>query len=196
MRFFQNSADDTQLYFAFTFQPNDRTVAELISPCLADASTWMKKHHLNLTQTPSVNNNIIQVRFLQATLQKKNPQVFPSSIRHWSLHIEPSLDLNSPTYPYKHKEAHNHFLKHLLLWLEWIFQFRLYFKKSSENSLLFNLHLYLSWYFSDHVLDFAFCHSQAVVERVLKKHTQVMVPLPSRKCSVSRVKVLVQKLLE
>ncbi len=32
-----------------------------------------------------------------------------------------------------------------------------------------------------------------VVERVLKKHTQVKVPLPSKKCSVSRVKVVVQK---
>ncbi len=31
-----------------------------------------------------------------------------------------------------------------------------------------------------------------VVERVLKKHTQVNVPLPSKKCSVSRLKVLVQ----
>ncbi len=31
-----------------------------------------------------------------------------------------------------------------------------------------------------------------VVERVLKKHTQVKVPLPSIKCSVSRVKVLVR----
>ncbi len=30
----------------------------------------------------------------------------------------------------------------------------------------------------------------AVVERLLKKHTQVKVPLPSKKCSVSRVKVL------
>ncbi len=32
-----------------------------------------------------------------------------------------------------------------------------------------------------------------VVERVLKKHTRVKVPLPSKKCSVSRVKALVQK---
>ncbi len=32
-----------------------------------------------------------------------------------------------------------------------------------------------------------------VVERVLKKHTQVKVHLPSKKCSVSRVKVLVKK---
>ncbi len=32
-----------------------------------------------------------------------------------------------------------------------------------------------------------------VVERVLKKHTQVKVPLPSKKYSVSRVKGLVQK---
>ncbi len=31
------------------------------------------------------------------------------------------------------------------------------------------------------------------MERVLKKYTQVKVPLPSKKCSVSRVKVLVQK---
>uniref|UniRef100_A0A672NYH6 Janus kinase and microtubule-interacting protein 3-like n=1 Tax=Sinocyclocheilus grahami TaxID=75366 RepID=A0A672NYH6_SINGR len=35
-----------------------------------------------------------------------------------------------------------------------------------------------------------------VVERVLKKYTQVKVPLPSQKCSVSRVKVLVQKTTE
>ncbi len=33
---------------------------------------------------------------------------------------------------------------------------------------------------------------QTVVERVLIKHTQVKVPLPSKKCSVSGVKELVQ----
>ncbi len=33
------------------------------------------------------------------------------------------------------------------------------------------------------------------LERVLKKQTQVKVPLPSKKCSVSRVKVLVQKMI-
>ncbi len=39
----------------------------------------------------------------------------------------------------------------------------------------------------------AFVFIHAVVERVLKKHTQVKVPLPSKKCSVVKVKVLVQK---
>ncbi len=33
----------------------------------------------------------------------------------------------------------------------------------------------------------------AEVEKLLKKHTQVKVPLPSKKRSVSRVKLLVQK---
>ncbi len=44
-------ADDTQLYFSF--QPDDPTVAALISGCLADISAWMKEHHLqpNLTKT-------------------------------------------------------------------------------------------------------------------------------------------------
>ncbi len=34
---------------------------------------------------------------------------------------------------------------------------------------------------------------QQVVERVQKKHTQIQVQLPSKECSASRVKVLVQK---
>ncbi len=40
------------------------------------------------------------------------------------------------------------------------------------------------------VLPFIFL---SVVEIALKKHTQVKVPLPSKKCSVCIVKVLVQK---
>ncbi len=36
-------------------------------------------------------------------------------------------------------------------------------------------------------------NNKSVVERVLKKHTQVEVPLPSKKRSASRVKILVQK---
>uniref|UniRef100_A0A672NUM1 Disco-interacting protein 2 homolog C-like n=1 Tax=Sinocyclocheilus grahami TaxID=75366 RepID=A0A672NUM1_SINGR len=48
-----------------------------------------------------------------------------------------------------------------------------------------------SYQWMSRVLQFAFfC---PLVERVLKKYTQVKVPLPSKKCSVSRVKVLVQK---
>ncbi len=39
-------ADDTQLYLSF--QPDDPTVAARISGCLADISTWMKEHHLQL----------------------------------------------------------------------------------------------------------------------------------------------------
>ncbi len=39
-------ADDTQLYLSF--QPDDPTVAERISGCLADISAWMKEHHLQL----------------------------------------------------------------------------------------------------------------------------------------------------
>ncbi len=37
-------ADDTQL----SFRPDDPTVAARISGCLADISTWMKDHHLQL----------------------------------------------------------------------------------------------------------------------------------------------------
>ncbi len=39
-------ADDTQLYLSF--QPDDPTVAARISGCLADISTWIKDHHLQL----------------------------------------------------------------------------------------------------------------------------------------------------
>ncbi len=39
-------ADDTQLYLSF--QPDDPMVAARISGCLADISTWMKEHHLQL----------------------------------------------------------------------------------------------------------------------------------------------------
>ncbi len=39
-------ADDTQLYLSF--QPDDPLVAARISGCLADISTWMKEHHLQL----------------------------------------------------------------------------------------------------------------------------------------------------
>ncbi len=39
-------ADDTLLYLSF--QPDDPTVAALISGCLADISAWIKEHHLQL----------------------------------------------------------------------------------------------------------------------------------------------------
>ncbi len=39
-------ADDTQLYLSF--QPDDPTIAARISGCLADISTRMKEHHLQL----------------------------------------------------------------------------------------------------------------------------------------------------
>ncbi len=39
-------ADDTQLYLSF--QPDDPTVAARISGCLAEISTWIKDHHLQL----------------------------------------------------------------------------------------------------------------------------------------------------
>ncbi len=44
-------ADDTQLYLSF--RPDDPTVAARISGCLADISTWMKEHllQLNLAKT-------------------------------------------------------------------------------------------------------------------------------------------------
>ncbi len=39
-------ADDTQLYLLF--HPDDLTIAARISACLADISSWMKDHHLQL----------------------------------------------------------------------------------------------------------------------------------------------------
>src|SRR4029434_1402235 len=39
-------SDDTQLFLSFP--PEDTTVSSLISDCLADISTWMKNHHLQL----------------------------------------------------------------------------------------------------------------------------------------------------
>ncbi len=39
-------ADDTQLYLSF--RPDDLTIAARISACLADISSWMKDHHLQL----------------------------------------------------------------------------------------------------------------------------------------------------
>ncbi len=41
-------ADDTQLYLSF--RPDDPKVAARISGCLADISTWMKEHHLQLNK--------------------------------------------------------------------------------------------------------------------------------------------------
>ncbi len=42
-------ADDIQLYLSF--HPDDLTIAACISACLADISSWMKDHHLNLAKT-------------------------------------------------------------------------------------------------------------------------------------------------
>ncbi len=39
-------ADNTQLYLSFC--PDDLTIAACISACLADISSWMKDHHLQL----------------------------------------------------------------------------------------------------------------------------------------------------
>ncbi len=39
-------ADDTQLYLSF--QPDDPTVAARISGCLADITSWLREHHLQL----------------------------------------------------------------------------------------------------------------------------------------------------
>ncbi len=39
-------ADDTELYLSF--HPDDLTIAADISACLADISSWMKDHHLQL----------------------------------------------------------------------------------------------------------------------------------------------------
>ncbi len=60
-------ADDTQLYLSFN--PDDLTIAARISVCLADISSWMKDHHLqlNLAKTellvvsanPSFHHNFI-----------------------------------------------------------------------------------------------------------------------------------------
>src|SRR4029434_3320409 len=38
--------DDTQLFLSFP--PEDTTLSARISDCLADISTWMKNHHLQL----------------------------------------------------------------------------------------------------------------------------------------------------
>ncbi len=38
--------DDTQLYLSF--HPDDLTITARISACLADISSWMKDHHLQL----------------------------------------------------------------------------------------------------------------------------------------------------
>ncbi len=99
----------------------------------------MKEHHLNLPQTPSVNNNIIQVRLLQTTSQKKTSSL-PIKYKALKLAYRTISGSKLPYLPllwqifipsnlwYQHKEAQNHFLKHLLLLLEWFSQFRLYFK--------------------------------------------------------------------
>ncbi len=39
-------ADDTQLYLSY--HPDDLTIAARILTCLADISSWMKNHHLQL----------------------------------------------------------------------------------------------------------------------------------------------------
>src|SRR4029434_3148682 len=43
---YHSSADDTQLFLSLP--PEDTTVSARISDCLADISTWMKNHHLQL----------------------------------------------------------------------------------------------------------------------------------------------------
>ncbi len=50
-------ADYTQLYLSF--HPDALTIAVRISACLADISSWMKDHHLQLNSTSTLRQNCL-----------------------------------------------------------------------------------------------------------------------------------------
>ncbi|CAM4660290.1 unnamed protein product [Leuciscus chuanchicus] len=84
--------DDTQLFLSF--QPDDPTVAARISSCLADISTWMKEHHLqlNLAKTELLvlpANPSLQHDF---TIQLESSLITPSrSVRNLGVTFDDQL---------------------------------------------------------------------------------------------------------
>ncbi|XDV14498.1 hypothetical protein PO909_014740 [Leuciscus waleckii] len=84
--------DDTQLFLSF--QPDDPTVAARISSCLADISTWMKEHHLqlNLAKTELLvlpANPSLQHDF---TIQLESSSITPSrSVRNLGVTFDDQL---------------------------------------------------------------------------------------------------------
>ncbi|XDV17935.1 hypothetical protein PO909_023723 [Leuciscus waleckii] len=85
-------ADDTQLFLSF--QPDDPTVAAWVSSCLADISTWMKEHHLqlNLAKTELLvlpANPSLQHDF---TIQLESSLITPSrSVRNLGVTFDDQL---------------------------------------------------------------------------------------------------------
>ncbi|CAM4598605.1 unnamed protein product [Leuciscus chuanchicus] len=85
-------ADDTQLILSF--QPDDPTVAARVSSCLADISTWMKEHHLqlNLAKTELLvlpANPSLQHDF---TIQLESSLITPSrSVRNLGVTFDDQL---------------------------------------------------------------------------------------------------------
>ncbi|CAM4278654.1 unnamed protein product [Leuciscus chuanchicus] len=85
-------ADDTQLFLSF--QPDDPTVAARVSSCLADISTWMKEHHLqlNLAKTELLvlpANPSLQHDF---TIQLESSLITPSrSVRNLGVTFDDQL---------------------------------------------------------------------------------------------------------
>ncbi|CAM4658002.1 unnamed protein product [Leuciscus chuanchicus] len=85
-------ADDKQLFLSF--QPDDPTVAARVSSCLADISTWMKEHHLqlNLAKTELLvlpANPSLQHDF---TIQLESSLITPSrSVRNLGVTFDDQL---------------------------------------------------------------------------------------------------------
>ncbi|CAM4572394.1 unnamed protein product [Leuciscus chuanchicus] len=85
-------ADDTQLFLSF--QPDDPTVAARVSSCLADISTWMKEHplQLNLAKTELLvlpANPSLQHDF---TIQLESSLITPSrSVRNLGVTFDDQL---------------------------------------------------------------------------------------------------------
>jgi len=90
--FYHCYADDTQLYLSF--QPDDPTVAVRISSCLANISTWMKEHHLelNLAKTELLILSAIPSLQHDFTIQLDSSSFTPSrSVRNLSVIFDDQL---------------------------------------------------------------------------------------------------------
>ncbi len=80
-------ADGTQLYLSF--RPDDPMVAAQISGCLADISSWMKEHHLQLNlQRLSFLSSLLPTSSLQHdfTIQLGSSTITPTS-SVWNLGV-------------------------------------------------------------------------------------------------------------
>ncbi len=77
-------ADDTQLYLSF--HPDELTIAARISACLADISSWMKDHHLqlNLAKTELLVVSANPLSQFHLPIRLINHNSFKNTQKPWS----------------------------------------------------------------------------------------------------------------